>query len=79
MSLTSQTLSSLVAIPPFEPAGGMGSVAVTAFLATSIRIRAGFFPQTGAQMLANPEARPEHASGFRWRREPSRTTVIFWA
>jgi hypothetical protein len=25
VSLTSQTLSSLVAIPPFEPAGGMGS------------------------------------------------------
>jgi hypothetical protein len=32
------------------------------FLAASIRTRADFFPQTGTQMLPNPEARPEQAS-----------------
>src|ERR1700722_20767785 len=62
LSVTSQTLSSLAAIPPSGAAGGIGSVAETAFLAASMRTRSGIFPQTGTQMLPNPEARPEQAS-----------------
>jgi hypothetical protein len=62
LSVTIQTLSSLVAIPPSGAAGGIGSVALIVFLAASTRTRAGFFPQTGTQMLPNPKARPEQAS-----------------
>ena len=62
LSVTIQTLSSLAVIPPSGPAGGIGSVAVILFLAASMRTSSGFFPQSGTQMLPNPEASPEQAS-----------------
>jgi hypothetical protein len=57
-----QTLPSLVVILPSGPAGAIASLALIAFFAASIRARAAFPPQIGAQMLPNPDAKPEHAS-----------------
>ena len=62
LSVTIQTLSAPAVIPPSGPGGAMGSVALIVFLTASIRTSAGFLPQSGAQMLPNPDARPEQAS-----------------
>jgi|GEM_PF-1863496 hypothetical protein len=55
-------LSGLAVIPPSGPAGLDGSVARISFVKTLTRTSEGSLPQSGTQRLANPKARPEHAS-----------------
>src|SRR6202007_111203 len=57
-SVTSQTASSLVAMPPSLSAGPAGTVAITALVLMSTR-EIVLSPQFGTQMLSNPAAKPE--------------------
>src|ERR1700722_752720 len=62
LSVTIQPLPSQAETQPSGAAGGTVSAAETALLAAAMQTRSGIFPQTGTQMLPNPEARPEQAS-----------------
>ena len=59
LSVSIQTLSELVAIPPSLSAGPYGKEATTRFVLISMRDRV-LSPQFGTQMLPNPAANPEH-------------------
>jgi hypothetical protein len=62
LSGTIQMLSLLAVIPASAPAVPSGRMALISFVFTSTRASEGLLPQTGTQILPNPNAKPEHAS-----------------
>src|ERR1700756_1288645 len=62
LSGTIQILSLLAVIPASAPAVPNGRIALISFVFTSTRASVGVLPQTGTQMLPNPNAKPEQAS-----------------